>query len=98
MEDTLKRPYGTLFGGAEAKLKVARESVEVPPQDTRWVWRRKAQVVAAVDSGVLSLDEACARYEMSIEEFRSWQKTYYYSASKSRRERRSARSKYHGSV
>lgn len=41
---------------------------------TRWVPRRKALVVAAVNSGDLSLQEACHRYALTIEEFRSWQR------------------------
>ncbi len=32
------------------------------PRTKRWVPRRKAQVVAAVQGGVLTLDEACHRY------------------------------------
>jgi hypothetical protein len=49
--------------------------VELPPADTkRWVPRRKAQVVAAVRSGALSLDEACERYALTVEEFLSWQR------------------------
>jgi transposase-like protein len=40
---------------------------------TRWVPRRKAQVVAEVHNGQLSLEEACARYALTVEEFRSWQ-------------------------
>lgn len=46
----------------------------LPPSSTRrWVIRRKAEVVAAVRGGLLSLDEACARYTLTIEEFLSWQ-------------------------
>ena len=40
---------------------------------TRWVIRRKAEVVAAVQGGLLSLEEACNRYSLSVEEFLSWQ-------------------------
>lgn len=40
---------------------------------TRWVIRRKAEVVAAVNGGLLSLEEACTRYDLSLEEFFSWQ-------------------------
>src|SRR5579859_5349587 len=48
---------------------------ELPPPDTkRWVIRRKAEVVAAVRAGVISLEEACRRYTLSIEEFLSWQR------------------------
>jgi Protein of unknown function (DUF1153) len=47
----------------------------LPPPDTkRWVIRRKAEVVAAVRGGILSLEEACRRYTLSIEEFLSWQR------------------------
>ena len=45
-----------------------------PPQTKRWVPRRKAQVVAAVRGGVLTLDEACHRYDLTVEEFLSWQR------------------------
>jgi hypothetical protein len=45
----------------------------LPPVTTkRWVVRRKAEVLAAVAGGLLTADEACARYSISIEEFTSW--------------------------
>ncbi|HET7678958.1 MAG TPA: DUF1153 domain-containing protein [Xanthobacteraceae bacterium] len=47
----------------------------LPPADIdRWVVRRKAEVVAAVAGGLLTFDEACERYSLSIEEFTSWQR------------------------
>jgi uncharacterized protein DUF1153 len=49
---------------------------DLPPGDTqRWVIRRKAEVVAAVHGGLLSLDEACSRYSLTNEEFLGWQKS-----------------------
>lgn len=49
---------------------------DLPPADTqRWVIRRKAEVVAAVRGGLLSLDEACERYRLTNEEFLGWQKS-----------------------
>ncbi|VWX50513.1 hypothetical protein NOVOSPHI9U_290042 [Novosphingobium sp. 9U] len=36
--------------------------------------RRKAEVVAAVEGGLLSASEACRRYELSLEELVSWQR------------------------
>lgn len=45
-----------------------------PPNTKRWVIRRKAEVVAAVRGGLLTLEEACARYTLTLEEFLSWQK------------------------
>jgi hypothetical protein len=51
-------------------------AVELPPPNTkRWVVRRKAVVVAAVRSGALSLQEACRRYNLSVEEFLAWQRS-----------------------
>jgi hypothetical protein len=41
---------------------------------TRWVVHRKAEVIAAVRGGLLSLDEACARYALTEEEFLAWQR------------------------
>ena len=47
---------------------------DLPPADTqRWVIRRKAEVVAAVKGGLLSLEDACARYKLTSEEFAAWQ-------------------------
>jgi hypothetical protein len=42
------------------------------PSTTRWVIRRKAEVVLAVHSGMLSLEDACKRYRLTVEEFLSW--------------------------
>lgn len=50
-------------------------TTDLPPADTkRWVVRRKAVVVAAVRNGSLTLQEACRRYHLSIEEFLGWQR------------------------
>jgi hypothetical protein len=47
---------------------------DLPSSTTRrWVIRRKAEVVAAVRGGLLSLEEACNRYTLTVEEFLSWQ-------------------------
>ncbi len=44
-----------------------------PPNTQRWVARRKAEVVAAVRAGLLTLEEACGRYNLSTEEFLGWE-------------------------
>jgi len=44
------------------------------PGTRRWVVRRKAEVVAAVQGGLLSFDEACERYSLSLEELASWER------------------------
>lgn len=49
----------------------------LPPSTTkRWVIRRKAQVVAAVKGGLLTIDQVCDRYSLTIEEFASWQRAF----------------------
>ncbi len=49
---------------------------DLPPRNTkRWVIRRKAELVAAVRGGLISLEEVCERYELSEEEFRSWERS-----------------------
>ncbi|NBO21040.1 MAG: DUF1153 domain-containing protein [Rhodobacteraceae bacterium] len=46
---------------------------DLPPTGTRrWVASRKAVVVAAVEHGLLTEDEALARYDLSEEEFQLW--------------------------
>lgn len=47
-----------------------------PPGTKRWVIRRKAEVVAGVRAGLLTLEEACKRYNLSAEEFQSWQRQF----------------------
>lgn len=48
---------------------------DLPPSETgRWVIRRKAEVVAAVRGGLLSSEDACARYGLTAEEFEGWEK------------------------
>ena len=46
---------------------------DLPPPDTRrWVPRRKARVVAAVEGGLLSEAEAFERYQITAEEYDTW--------------------------
>lgn len=45
-----------------------------PPDTTRWVMRRKAEVVSAVRGGLISAEEACARWNLTLEELESWQR------------------------
>ena len=44
-----------------------------PPNTIRWVTRRKAVIVNAVRTGVISLEEVCRRYGLSVEEFHAWE-------------------------
>lgn len=44
----------------------------LPRPNARWTPRRKAEVVAAVHGGMLPIQEACAMYNITIEEFDLW--------------------------
>lgn len=46
------------------------------PNVNRWSFRRKEAVVTAVANGEITPVEACRRYQLSEEEFLSWQQAY----------------------
>lgn len=49
----------------------------LPPADTkRWSPSRKAAVIAAARAGLISRDEARARYMLSDEEFAEWERAF----------------------
>lgn len=78
MSDRLDRDglaYVAGYGYDEASRSeiIARDDLP-ESNDVRWVRRRKAQVVAAVRGGILSLREALARYSLSLEEFIEWER------------------------
>lgn len=51
--------------------------LDLPPSDTvRWSPYRKASVVDGVRSGIISIEEACQRYQLSADELVSWQKAF----------------------
>ncbi len=46
---------------------------DLPPVETkRWVASRKAAVVAAIRQNIITEEEACRRYGLSMEELESW--------------------------
>lgn len=46
----------------------------LPSSACRWTARRKAEIVAAVRGGLLTFEEACDRYSLSMEELINWQR------------------------
>jgi hypothetical protein len=46
----------------------------LPPKNKRWYARDKAKVVAALDAGIISTEDAMARYSLSTEELDAWQR------------------------
>jgi len=52
-----------------------RKPITLPaPGTQRWVVRRKAAIVEAVQNGQLTAEDACRTYSLSAEEFQSWQR------------------------
>lgn len=50
---------------------------DLPPRHhSRWLIGHKKLVVIAVQCGLLSLHDAMDRYELSIEEFQSWNRDF----------------------
>jgi transposase-like protein len=63
--------------GIKRRVSESKATFGLPPLGTRrWTSRRKAEVVAAVDDGSLSLKEACESYDLSPDEFAGWQRAY----------------------
>ena len=51
--------------------------VELPPADTkRWSSRRKAAVVVATRTGLITREDACKRYMLSEEELAGWENAF----------------------
>jgi hypothetical protein len=65
------KPVSRVIGPDGSEVTLA----DLPPRDTkRWVIRRKAVVVTAVLGGLISLFDACNRYNLTVEEFIGWQR------------------------
>ena len=73
--DLINMPIDDSFMIDSESAELSGAITELPSPDTRrWVVRRKAVVVHAVRSGSISLQEACRRYCLSVEEFLGWQR------------------------
>jgi hypothetical protein len=78
MDDNFPPTHTTIADpvtNGDGSADLAGPILDLPPPDTkRWVVRRKAVVVHAVRNGSISLQEACRRYRLSVEEFLAWQR------------------------
>jgi Protein of unknown function (DUF1153) len=71
----LRRERGPVYVLLPDGTKLTRS--DLPPADTRrWVARRKATVVAAVDHGLIEATEACNLYRLSVEELDQWRAAF----------------------
>ncbi|MCB1351529.1 MAG: DUF1153 domain-containing protein [Rhodobacteraceae bacterium] len=67
----IRREKGPVYVVLPDGSKLTRS--DLPPSNTkRWVARRKATVVAAVDFGLIDAAEACSMYHLSDEELSMW--------------------------
>jgi hypothetical protein len=67
----IRREKGPVYVTLPDGSKLTRS--DLPPANTkRWVARRKATVVAAVDHGLIDSAEACETYRLSDEELDLW--------------------------
>ena len=67
----IRREKGPVYVVLPDGSKLTRS--DLPPANTkRWVARRKAIVVAAVDYGLIEPTEACSMYRLSDEELALW--------------------------
>jgi hypothetical protein len=67
----IRREKGPIYVVLPDGTKLTRS--DLPPSNTkRWVARRKATVVAAVDHGLIGAKEACDMYRLSDEELEMW--------------------------
>ena len=67
----IRREKGPVFVTLPDGSKLTRS--DLPDRTTRrWVARRKAVVVTAVNTGLIDEEEACDLYGLSSEELHSW--------------------------
>jgi hypothetical protein len=68
-----KTGIGSVLGPNGDVLTLA----DLPSNDTkRWVPRRKAEIIAAVSGGLITLSEVLSRYSISEEEYCGWADAY----------------------
>jgi hypothetical protein len=66
------RPFNQRFVvGPDGYAICLADLPPTPPR--RWLRRRKAQVVAAVEGGLLTIEQACGRYHLTPNQFLDWQ-------------------------
>jgi Protein of unknown function (DUF1153) len=71
------RPYNQFFVHLDIGSLGKVMGAELPPPDTkRWTIRRKAAVLAAIRTGLITREEVYRRYQLSEEELFSWERAF----------------------
>jgi hypothetical protein len=66
----------TLERADQSRARVSLADLPAPSRRIRWSPRRKRLVLDAVEAGMLPLDDALARYEISLDEFGAWRAAF----------------------
>lgn len=65
--------FGPAMHAVGAQTPQLRLLADLPPENTtRWVPARKAAVIAAVEAGLLTPEDANRRYNLTVEEYTAW--------------------------
>ena len=73
MNNTEFNGMGQVFGLDGTPL----DATNLPESQTvRWVMRRKMEVLTAIRFGLVNIEDACARYGISMEELISWKSAF----------------------
>ena len=72
---TNETKIGTYRGIRSASIAFTPDDLP-PAHIKRWVSRRKAEIVTAVDGGLLTRQDACDRYGISREELAQWERGF----------------------
>lgn len=67
--------YGAYGKRFDMRVAETATSHDLPPVPKRWGAHRKAEIIAAVSRGIISLDDALQRYALTVEEFLTWQRS-----------------------
>jgi hypothetical protein len=61
---------------SDALVEILLKEGLPPPNTRRWVIRRKAAVVIAVNTGSITIEQACQVYQLTEEELLSWKHAF----------------------
>ena len=71
LREDMSTPAPWVIGPSGTRL----HKQDLPSPRARWTPLRKAEVIAAIQGGLLSIAEACTTYGLTLEEIATWQRT-----------------------
>ena len=67
-------PLACLEGNSPTKDQYRSDQTATP--GFRWVMSRKADVLSSIRSGRMTIQQACSRYAISVEELTAWEEAF----------------------